>query len=95
MPQDPNGLYGTQEAVGKASFPPKPIKKRVFPTFPGFGGFGGGPPWPPVDLLWALCGPIGAYSPCLGSNARVTCGCGHVDDIIMLALHSKKLLVTK
>ena len=71
IPRDQNGLYGTQEAFGKASFPPNPFKKWFPSTFPYFGKFWGGSPWPPVYLLWALCGPIGAYSPCLGSRARV------------------------
>ena len=54
--RDPNGLYGTQEAFGKASFPQNPFLKMVFPTFPGFREIGEGSPWPPVDLLLALCG---------------------------------------
>ena len=63
IPCDQNGLYGTQEAFGKASFPQNPIKNWVFPTSPGFGGFGGGLPWAPVDLLWALCGPVSYPTP--------------------------------
>ena len=42
--RDPNGLYGTQEAFGKASFPQNPIKKMFPSTFPNFGKFGEGPP---------------------------------------------------
>ena len=60
--RDPNGLYGTQEAFGKASFPPTPFKKWSPSTFPYFGEFGEGPPGPPVYPLWALCGPIGPIS---------------------------------
>ena len=64
--RDPNGLYGTQEAFGKASFPPNPFKKWFPPTFPDFREFGEGPPVPPVYLLWALCGPLSL------SNSRST-----------------------
>ena len=42
--RDPNGLYGTQEAFGKASFPQNPFKKWFPSTFPYFGKFGEGPP---------------------------------------------------
>ena len=61
--RDPNGLYGTQKVFGKASFPPNPLKKQVFPTFPGFREIWGGSPWPPVDLLLALCGPVSYPTP--------------------------------
>ena len=27
IPRDPNGLYGTQEAFGRARFPPNPTRK--------------------------------------------------------------------
>ena len=56
IPRDPNGLYGTQEAFGKASFPQNPFKKWFPSTFPNFGKFGEGPPGSPVDLLSSLCG---------------------------------------
>ena len=56
---DPNGLHGTQEAFGKASFPPTTFKKWFPSTFPNFGKFGEGPPGPPVYPLWALWGSEG------------------------------------
>ena len=56
IPRDPNGLYGTQEAFGEASFPPDAFKKWFPATFPNFGKFGEGPPGPPVYFLLALCG---------------------------------------
>ena len=59
--RDQNGLYGTQEAFGKASFPPNPFKKLFPSTFADFGKFGEGPPGHPVYLLLALCGPIAPY----------------------------------
>ena len=46
IPRDQNGLYGTQEAFGKASFPPTPFKKWFPSTFPNLGKFGEGPPGP-------------------------------------------------
>ena len=54
--RDQNGSYGTQEAFGKASFPPTPFRKWFPSTFPYFGKFGEGPPGSPVDLLSSLCG---------------------------------------
>ena len=56
--RDPNGLYGTQEAFGKASFPQNPLKRWFPSTFPNFGKFGEGPPGP----LWISYGPfVGLY----------------------------------
>ena len=72
--RDPNGLYGTQEAFGKASFPQNPVKNNVFPTFPGFREIWEIPPGPPVYLLLALCGPplfgvpIGLFFLAFGSH---------------------------
>ena len=57
--RDPNGLYGTQEAFGKASFPPNPFKKMFPSTFPYFGKFGEGP-------LSPLCIPYGPFVGLLG-----------------------------
>ena len=60
--RDPNGLYGVQEAFGRARFPPNPTKPQFLGNFLVLGGFGQGP-WPrPIGPLWdnralfALCG---------------------------------------
>ena len=58
--RDPNGLYGTQEAFGKASFPQNPFKTLFPSTFLNLGKFGECPPGPPVFPLLALCGPYRA-----------------------------------
>ena len=42
---------------------PKTLLKHCFPDFSRFSGNWGGPPWPPVDLLWALCGPVSYPTP--------------------------------
>ena len=64
--RDPNGLCGTQEAFGKASFPPTPFNKLFPSPFPNFGELGKVPLSPPVYLLWALCGLLSL------SNSRST-----------------------
>ena len=56
--RDQNGLYGTPEAFGKASFPPNPFKKWFPSTCPNFGKFGEGPTGP----LCISYGPfVGSY----------------------------------
>ena len=57
--RDPNGLYGTWEAFGKASFPPTPFKKWFPSTFPKFGKFGEGPPGPLCISYGPFVGPYG------------------------------------
>ena len=53
--RDPNGLYGTQEAFGKASFPQPPFTKWFPSTFPNLGNLGR----VPLDLrVWLSCPPI-------------------------------------
>ena len=49
--RDQNRLYGTQEAFGKASFPPTNFKKNDSPTFPYLGRLGEGPLGSPVFPL--------------------------------------------
>ena len=56
IPQDPNGLYGTQEAFGKASFPQNTLKKWFSRFVPVFGKLGRAPLAPcvsPMGPLWA------------------------------------------
>ena len=60
---DPNGLYGTQEAFGRARFPPNPIRKWFPEDFPSFGKIGEGPWAPPAHSLLALWGPTGPIGP--------------------------------
>ena len=55
--RDQNGLYGTQEAFGKASFPQNPFKKWFPSTFPNFGKFGEGPPAPLCISYGPFVGP--------------------------------------
>ena len=62
-PRDPNGLYGTQEAFGKASFPPTPFKKWFPSTFSNLGKFGEGPPGPLYILYGSFVGPYPYPSP--------------------------------
>ena len=59
--RDPNGLYGTQEAFGKASFPQNQFKKLVFPTLPGFQEFWEGAPGPLCISYGPFVGPVRPY----------------------------------
>ena len=59
IPRDPNGLYGTQEAFGKASFPQTLLKNGSPRLFPISGNLGRVPQAPcvsPMGLLWAYRG---------------------------------------
>ena len=56
---DPSGLYGTQEAFGKASFPQKPLKTLFPSTFPNFGKFGE----VPLGPLYISYGPFVGHIP--------------------------------
>ena len=58
--RDPNGLYGTQEAFGRASFPPT-LPENGYPRISPISGKLGRVPlyipyWPFVGCLLALCG---------------------------------------
>ena len=57
--RDQNGLYGTQEAFGKASFPPNPLTNGFPRLFPILGDLGK-VPWPPCI---SPMGPLWAYIP--------------------------------
>ena len=48
--------------LGKPVFPQNPFKNCFPRFFPIFGNLGRSP-WPPVDLLWALCGPASYPTP--------------------------------
>ena len=50
------GLYGTQEAFGRAHFPPKPTRKWFPKDFPNFGKIGEGPPGPLCISYWPFEG---------------------------------------
>ena len=53
---DPNGLYGTQEAFGRAHFPSNPTRKWFPKDFPNFGKIGEGPPGPLCISYWPFEG---------------------------------------
>ena len=51
---DPNGLYGTQEAFGRARFPPNPTRKWFPKDFPNFEKLGRVPLAPCVSPIGPL-----------------------------------------
>ena len=55
--RDWNGLYGTQEAFGKASFPQNPFRKMASPIFFGFREIGEGPLGPVCITYGPFVGP--------------------------------------
>ena len=57
--RDQNGSYGTQEAFGKASFPPNPFYKCFPPTFSILENLGKAPWSPCISPM----GPLWAYIP--------------------------------
>ena len=73
--RDPNGLYGVQEAFGRASFPPNPTKPQFLEDFLVLGDFGQGPWALPISPLWAYWAYLALCGPAWWALACVCCYC--------------------